>query len=127
MQAEPQKGLSVASFHTILYCQKWAECVSFYRDVLQLPVVFENEVFLEFGPAPGARLGLIDAKRSRRAQVQARSLVLSFRVPDLREAHQFLRTRHPGVSSLKDHPWGARLFEMEDPEGRRIEFWTESS
>ena len=112
------------SVHTILYSKEWARCVSFYRDVLLFPVAYSNRVFVEFEPVSGARIGLIDATRSSRRSVSCDSTLLSFCVRDLEKVHALLSRRCPGVSEIRAHPWGARLFELKDPEGRRLEFWS---
>ena len=127
MSAECADNSSVRSFHTVLYCHKWKECVSFYRDVLGFPVMFANEIFLEVQPVTGARIGLMDAGRTRWSASRGDSFILSFRVSDIEETHQCVEQRYTGLGELKDHPWGGRLFEIKDPEGRRIEFWSDSN
>jgi len=126
MSDEGASELSVKSLHTVLYCRKWQECVTFYRDVLGFPVAAANEIFVEVQPVIGARIGLMNAARTRWPASRGDSFILSFRVSDIEETHQWLQKRFAGVGELKDHPWGARLFEIEDPEGRRIEFWSDS-
>ena len=58
--------LPIMSCHTILYCRKWKECISFYRDVLGFPVVFDNNILVELEPAPNVRIGLMDVSRTKR-------------------------------------------------------------
>ncbi|MEW6441737.1 MAG: VOC family protein [bacterium] len=118
-----ETGLGIASFHTVLYCRKWAASVSFYRDVLGLTVSFENPLFVELRAASEARIGLLDASRTRYPDVEPKGVLLSFRVADVDKAHAWLRTKAVRLSDVKEHPWGARLFELEDPDGRRIELW----
>jgi hypothetical protein len=48
---------------------------------------------------------------------------LTFRVANLEKAHEHLAAQREEVSEIIDHPWGARLFKMQDPEGRRLEIW----
>jgi len=121
------RELSVKSLDTVLYCGKWNECVSFYRDVLGFPVVFANDILVEVEPVTGARIGLMDAGRTRWPASRGDSFILSFRVSDIEETHQFLQKNYAGIGELKDHPWGARLFEIRDPEARRIEFWSDTN
>ncbi|MFH0813488.1 MAG: VOC family protein [Pseudomonadota bacterium] len=119
--------LPIESFHTILYCQKWVECISFYRDILGFPVVFANEIFVELQPVAGALIGLMDATRTKRPRSGFHdTFLLSFRVSNVQMTYDILQKKCPGVSELKDHPWGARLFEFKDPEGRLLEFWSPS-
>ena len=120
-----QAMVPIESMHTVLYCQKWQECVSFYRDTLGFPVALENQVFSELQSGPGSFIGLINARRSkRRTSCTHDNYLLSFRVSDVELLHEVLQKKWKGVAALKDHPWGARLFELHDPEGRRLEFWS---
>jgi len=116
--------LSVESFHTALFCREWDACVSFYRDVLGFEVVDTKPGFVEVQVAPGSRIGLIRDRRNNAPDNCDASFILSFRVRDVEKTHGFLSGRCNGVASVRRHPWGARLFELKDPEGRRLEFWT---
>jgi catechol 2,3-dioxygenase-like lactoylglutathione lyase family enzyme len=119
-------ALSVRSLHTVLYCRKWKECITFYGDVLGFPVVCTNEIFVEVQPATGARIGLMNAHRTRWPASGGDGFILSFRVSDIEVTHKFLQKKCSGLGPVEDHPWGARLFEIKDPEGRRIEFWSDA-
>lgn len=116
--------LAVVSFHAVMLSRKWAECLAFYRDVLGFRIVDKKKGFVEFEVTPDSRIGLID-KRNRRqiADAVQGGLVLSFCVDDLESARDQLCSRWPWTSGIKEHPWGARIVELKDPEGRRIEFW----
>ena len=46
--------ISVECFHTVLYCRKWDECVSFYRNILGLEVKKEEGVEYAVVRVPGA-------------------------------------------------------------------------
>jgi catechol 2,3-dioxygenase-like lactoylglutathione lyase family enzyme len=117
--------LPIEGLHTVLYCQKWEGCVSFYRDTLGFPVVFANDMFVELQPVAGAFIGLLDAARTTRPLSSFHdTFILSFHVIDVEMTHGVLRQRYEGVSEIKNHPWGARLFEVKDPEGRLLEFWS---
>lgn len=117
-------GIDVVSFHTVLRCRKWAECLAFYRDVLGLSIVDRKERFVEFQVTSSSRIGLIDTGGLSEEGDSARErIILSFCVEDLEAVHGELSSHWPGTSGIRTHPWGDRLFEMEDPEGRRIEFW----
>jgi catechol 2,3-dioxygenase-like lactoylglutathione lyase family enzyme len=118
-------GMGVASFHTVLRCRKWSECMAFYRDVLGLSIVDRKEGFVEFQVTSTSRIGLIDTGGRREEDEGGRDrIILSFCVDNLEAVHEELSSRWPGTSGIRTHPWGDRLFEVEDPEGRRIEFWT---
>jgi catechol 2,3-dioxygenase-like lactoylglutathione lyase family enzyme len=117
--------LPVEGLHTVLYCRNWEECVSFYRDTLGFPVAFANNLFVEVRVSSGACIGLLDAGRTRRTLgLSPDNFLLSFQVADVEKTHGILRERYQGVSEIKNHPWGARLFELQDPEGRVLEFWS---
>jgi len=116
--------LVARSLHTVLICEKWEECVSFYMDVLGFPVVDERERFVEFQIAPGARVGILRPLRPGSPKPGHDRVILSICVEDIEETHAELRTRCSGLCPIKRHPWGASLFELRDPEGWRIEFWS---
>jgi catechol 2,3-dioxygenase-like lactoylglutathione lyase family enzyme len=106
--------------------RKWAECLAFYRDVLGFRIIDEKRGFVEFEVTPESRIGLIDkGNRGQGTDSVQRGLVLSFCVDDLERARDHLCSHWPGTSDIKEHPWGARIVELKDPEGRRIEFWTQ--
>ena len=116
--------LPIMSCHTILYCRKWKECISFYRDVLGFPVVFDNNILVELEPAPNVRIGLIDVSRTKRNITAPETIVLSFRVANREKTYELLREKCKETVERKDHPWGAQIVELKDPEGRMIEFWS---
>jgi len=116
--------LSVESFHTVLFCRKWDACVSFYRDVLGFKVVDTKPGFVEFEVAPRSRIGLLKPSGDSATEYSDTSFILSFRVSNAEKIHKILSERSKEVTSVKQHSWGARLFELRDPDGRRLEFWT---
>ena len=118
------KSLSVDSFHAVLFSRKWDACVSFYRDILGFAVVDEKSGFVEFEVASRSRIGLIQSERYSVSEKNEYPFILSFRVENVEEAHKILSMKCSGVTAVKQHSWGARLFEIKDPEGRRLEFWT---
>lgn len=111
--------VSIESFHAVLFCRKWDACVSFYRDVLGFETVDARQGFIEVQVTPESRIGLIRHAEEKRND----SFLLTFRVVDLDGIHAFLSERCSSVSEIKRHSWGADLFELRDPEGRRLEFW----
>ena len=115
--------LSVESFHTVLFCRKWDACVSFYRDALGFEVVDTKPGFVEFQIAPGSHISLLRQTGNDKSDDPDSSFILSFRVEDVEEIHKTLSARCTGLTAVKQHPWGARLFELRDPEERRLEFW----
>jgi catechol 2,3-dioxygenase-like lactoylglutathione lyase family enzyme len=116
--------LPLMSCHTILYCRKWKECISFYRDVLGFPIVFDNNILVELAAAPNVRIGLMDVSRTKRNVTAPENIVFSFRVADIEKAYNLLREKCKGAVERKDRRWGAQIVELRDPEGRMIEFWS---
>jgi catechol 2,3-dioxygenase-like lactoylglutathione lyase family enzyme len=115
--------LPIMSCHTILYCRKWKECISFYRDVLGFPVVFDNNILVELEPAPNVRIGLMDVSRTKKNVTASENIVLSFRVTNIEKVFNLLREKCNGAVEW-NHRWGAQVAELKDPEGRMIEFWS---
>ena len=118
------KKLAVESYHTVLFCRKWDACVSFYRDILGFEVVDTRTGFVEVQVTPDSRIGLLRSGKEDDPANSDSTLILSFRVGDVDKIHKILSARCKEVTAVKKHPWGARLFELRDPEERRLEFWT---
>ncbi|MBN2320378.1 MAG: VOC family protein [Acidobacteria bacterium] len=112
--------ISVESFHVILFCRKWDACVSFYRDTLGFKEVDIKPGFVEVQVTPGARIGLLRSAKND----DPGCVILSFRVGDVDKMYDMLSKRCSEITAVRVHPWGARLFELRDPEERRLEFWT---
>ncbi|MEJ2110675.1 MAG: VOC family protein [Acidobacteriota bacterium] len=113
----------VESIHAILFCSNWNAIVTFYRDILKFGVVDEKPGFVEFEVAAGSCIGLIRAAGRASAGDIPVPMVLSFRVEDIKETHRSLSERCKTITAIREHPWGALVFELKDPEGRRLEFW----
>lgn len=109
--------------NTILYCQKWAEMVCFYRDKLALPTTVEHSWFLEFQLAPSAYLSLADAARTTIKSSQGAGLTITFEVDDIETVWQKCQAQGLRPEPIKQHHWGALQFFMFDPEGYRLEIW----
>lgn len=118
--------LAARSLHTVLICEKWEECVSFYKEILGFRIVEERERFVEFQVTPGARVGILRPLKPQSPRTGHERVILSVCVEDIEAAHAELQERCPGLPPVRGHPWGARVFELRDPEGWRIEFWSPS-
>lgn len=116
----------IKSSNIILYCQKWEKTVEFYREILHLPVNFSNEWFIEFILSPSSRLSIADGKKTFTKSSKGKGIIITLEVDDIELAYAY--TLNAGISptKIKNHPWGARLFYLEDPEGYRIEIWQPS-
>lgn len=56
--------MKIKTANTILYCSKWEETVRFYRDHLNLTVIFLTDWFVEFYLSTATRLSIADEKRA---------------------------------------------------------------
>ena len=115
-------GIDVRATNFILYCERWAETVAFYRDVLRLTETFSNQWFVEFRLGGGASVSIADAGRTSIHPVQGRGMTLSIEVPDLDATRRWLERRGAKPSAVTIR-FGSRVFDIYDPEGHRIEFW----
>lgn len=108
--------------NTILYCRHWSATVAFYRHLLELPVSFENDWFVEFQLNEGAYLSIADASRASIAAVAGQGITLAWQVRDLTHLHAHLAAANAPVTPIRRR-WGAWVFYCHDPEGHRLEFW----
>lgn len=115
--------LTLASFGTVLYCRNWKECVDFYLGLFNCPIAFRNEFFVELLPSPGVRLGLMDVSRTKKRETAPESIVISIQVNSLDRALEFVQNIFPDLADPVDHPWGVKLIELRDPDGRLVEIW----
>lgn len=109
--------------NTILYCSKWEKTVAFYRDRLQLPVLFTTDWFVELGLNAMSRLSIADEKRSTIKSCGGEGITIGLQVDDIEAAMEHAEEVGMKPTALRKHPWGARVFYVFDPEGHRVEFW----
>jgi uncharacterized glyoxalase superfamily protein PhnB len=110
--------------NNILYCARFGDTVGFYRDLLRLEVTFANEWFVEFRLGDTATLSIADAGRTTIESAQGRGMTLSLKVDNLDR----LRERLIGLgieATPVSKRFGSRVFDIHDPEGHRVEFWTD--
>ena len=112
------------SVNTILYCRKWRETVSFYRDRLGLPISFESEWLIEFEVSESGFLSIADERRSRVKSAVGAGMTITLRVENADATHAHLEEAGLQLGPVHAHPWGARLFRFHDPEGHRLEIWS---
>ena len=110
--------------NTIVYCRRWQETVSFYRNTLGFPVTFENDWFVEFKITAHARISIANEQRATIKSSGGQGLTLAFQVEQADETQQHLIAKGVAVGGIKDHPWGGRAFFLFDPEGNRLEIWS---
>ena len=118
--------------HTRLLVENYAACFRFYRDVVQLEVVWGDEEgsYADFRAGDGALLAISD--REVMADIVAPSTshsdsaVLVFHVDDLESAVQDLKERGAVfVTEIQDRPtWGIHTAHLRDPAGNLLELNT---
>ena len=116
--------IAVQRTNTILYCRRWAATVQFYRDQLRLPVAFANDWFVEFQLNASAYLSVADAARASIAAVDGQGITLAWQVLDLEAVRNQLLEQGIVATPLRRR-WDAWVFYCHDPEGHRLEFWTD--
>ena len=110
--------------NTILYCRHWHSTVHFYRDQLGLPVIADNEWYVEFRITSESSLSVTDAARATTDQVGGQGVTLSWRVSDLAGARKRLADKSLQPSEIRT-VLSAAAFSVTDPEGHRVEIWSE--
>jgi catechol 2,3-dioxygenase-like lactoylglutathione lyase family enzyme len=112
--------------NTILYCRRWRETIAFYRDELGLAVVADHAWFVELVVTSGTSLSVADATRATIDGVDGHGITLSWRVTDL--AATRTRLVQNGLAPTDVRRVGdAVACYLTDPEGHRIEIWSERS
>ena len=117
--------LEVERTNTVLYVDRWTDAVVFYREVLGLAVAFENDWFVEFVVHEGAYVSVADASRSSVRAGDGAGLTLSWQVADVDALRTSLHDAGADVGELGTR-FGARVLDVFDPAGNRIEFWSGS-
>jgi len=117
----------VSTANTILYCKKWDETVLFYGELLNMPVNFSNDWFVEFRVSETARLSIADEKRASIKSCENKGITLAWEVEDIKAAWDDIVQAGLHPTEIKKHAWGAEVFYLLDPEGHRIEFWKQTA
>ncbi|MGH3319453.1 MAG: VOC family protein [Streptosporangiaceae bacterium] len=112
--------------YVILYVSDLAASIAFYRDVIGLPLKFEDAGYAEFG-TEGTRFALYERRRadwlthSRVAPGPAAEVV--FVVDDVdAEARRLAGLGVRPLSGPADRPWGHRTLHVADPDGFVVEY-----
>ena len=114
----------VLQWNTILYCEHWKETIHFYRDILELPINHESDWFVEFKLTSDSYLSIAQAKRATILSAKGNGITLSFRVKGIDLVHDAFSDLGLELSNICN-VWGARAFFLYDPEGHRIELWSQ--
>ena len=108
----------------MLYCERWAETVAFYRSVLGLSVALDTDWFVEFQLTSSSFLSVADSSRATIGAVRGQGVTLTWQVADVGEARTMLEATGVDVTEIQRR-WGSNVFYCHDPEGHRIEFWSD--
>ena len=118
--------ISIDRANTVLYCIEWRTTVAFYRDVFGLDVEHESDWFVEFRITDGAYLSIADSRRASIDSVGGKGITLTLRTDALDATKALLDgLGHPTTPVTRR--WGAAVFYCHDPEGHRIEFWSDAA
>lgn len=115
--------LRIERSNVILYCERWAETVAFYRRLLGEAVTADRGWFVELAVGDGSHVSIADASRSSIAAAAGAGITLSWQVPDVAAARDQLAAAGVDVSPLHRR-FGSPVVDLHDPEGHRIELWS---
>ena len=106
-----------------IFVQDLAKSILFYRDVLGLPLLRNDEDFAHFDAGDGALLELFSGGRAHHAPKKAdqQSIRFGLRVDDLDEAIAELQERGVGFPEGVGEFEGGRWAHFTDPEGNGLE------
>ena len=110
--------------NTILYCDRWEETVRFYRDVIKLRVLMEKGWFVEFQLTGSVCLSVADAAHASISSARGAGITLSWRVERVEVLRKRMVSDGIDVTPIKA-TWGAQTCLVFDPEGNRIELWSQ--
>ena len=115
--------MNIESSNIILYCKRWGETVSFYQSGLRLPITARNEWFVEFKLTDSSRLSVADESHTSIKSGSGKGITIGLQVADIAKTRaQFVAASLIPTEIKKI--WGAKVFNIFDPEGNRIEFWS---
>lgn len=114
--------MKIKAANTILYCKKWEETVTFYRDGLKLLIISSNDWFVEFKLNEQSRLSVANEARTSIDSGDGKGITVSLQVADIVQAQAELLEAGITITSIKE-VWGSKAIYLHDPEGNRLEFW----
>lgn len=117
--------MGIRTVNTILYCNKWNETVDFYKTHLRLPVATSLEWFVEFKLNETSRLSIADTARTSIGSSDGNGITITMEVDDIKTTHSYLGEAGLNPTAIIDHAWGSKVVYIYDPEGHRIEFWSQ--
>ena len=114
--------MKIKAVNTILYCKKWQETVTFYKDGLKLLAISSNNWFVEFKLNEMSRLSVADEVRASIKSGDGRGITISLQVSDIEQTRSELMEAGIISTPIKE-VWGSKAIYVRDPEGNRLEFW----
>ncbi len=118
--------MKIETVNIILYCKKWCETIEFYKNKLKFEVTDSYDWFTEFKLNEFACLSVANEERASVKSSRGKGLTITMKVDAIEEIHSFLRQAGLNPGPIKEHPWGAKVIHIYDPEGNRLEFWSNS-
>lgn len=105
----------------ILYTQKYAECVSFYKDILELPILFTTEMLTCFKFGSAYLMVEIDDQNAHHLENGHRiRTCLRLNVKQIEPLVENLKSHKISVDHQK-HDWG-EVAKFYDPDGNLCAF-----
>lgn len=117
--------MDIRSVNTIVYCRKWKETVAFYKMRLRFQTTVVLDWFVEFKINETARLSIADAARTTMESCEGKGITITMEVEDIEVIHARLKEAGLNPPDIDDHAWGAKVINIFDPEGNRLEFWSQ--
>jgi catechol 2,3-dioxygenase-like lactoylglutathione lyase family enzyme len=111
--------------NTILYCRNWRDTVAFYQRLLALPVTYATDWFVEFQLTAEAHLSVADDSRATIKSSGGAGITITLQVENITAAWSYLECSGLSPGPIREHAWGAQVFYFYDPEGHRLEVWSE--
>jgi catechol-2,3-dioxygenase len=119
--------MNIRTANTILYCRKWEETVAFYKSKLKLQVTTSKEWFVEFRLNKTSCISVANAARTSIDSNDGKGITIALEVDDIKATHSDLKKAELNPTPISDHTWGAKVMYIYDPEGNRLEFWSQNT
>ncbi len=122
------RSMNILASNTILYSSHWLAMVEFYQQTMGFtPTFTKDRWFMELRITEGCHLSIADEAHCTIGASGGKGLTLSFKVGDLAATHQHFITCGTSPTAIASHSWRAPYFYVTDPEGNRIEIWSEGA
>ena len=98
--------------------------MAFYKTRIGLQATVSRDWFVEFELNEASRLSIADESRASIDSNDGKGITITFEVSDIETTHLYLNEAGLSLPPIINHPWGAKVIRIHDPEGNRIEFWS---